>query len=331
MRGKQSTLIPGLRRSMSTSFFLRRTVVATSLIVSLSTGCGKTEESPGAKSTTDRAGKSIGVTLLTMQHQFYQELRAGLEEAAGKHGYQLLVVAAEFDATRQANQIDEFIVQKVDALVVCPSDSRSVGASIAAANKASIPVFTADIANTSDLGKVVSHIASDNVQGGKKAAELLGKALGGQGEVAILSHPEVASVADRVRGFREGIAAHSGIKIVAELSSEGKRDRAFRVMEDLLQAQSNLKGIFAINDDTALGALAAIEASGKAGAIQIVGYDATPEARVKIAAKSIYGDVVQDPKLIGRLTIEAIYDHFSGKTPPTVIPVEVGAFTGTTP
>ena len=277
------------------------------------------------------AEKTIGVTLLTVQHQFYQELRAGLEEEAARHGYRLLISTAEFDSARQANQIDEFIVQKVDAMVVCPCDSRSVGASIVAANQANIPVFTADIASTSPLGKVAAHIASDNLAGGRAAAKLLAQAIGDKGKVVVLSHPEVASVAHRVKGFKEELAAHSNIQLVAELSSDGKRDKAVRVMEDLLQAPPDLSGVFGINDDTALGALAAIEAAGKLKQVKIVGYDATPEARAKIKTGQIYGDVIQDPRQIGRLTIQAIRNTFEGQNPPLVIPVEVGVFTGDSP
>jgi ribose transport system substrate-binding protein len=296
----------------------------------LASACERKSTSP--ESTADgNKSKTIGVSLLTLQHQFYQELRAGLEGAAAPHGYRLLIVSAEFDSARQANQLDEFIVQKVDAIVVCPCDSRSVGASIAAANQAKIPVFTADIANLSPLGTVVTHIASDNVQGGREAAKLIASALGGQGSVAVLSHPEVASVSDRVKGFKEELGHHPGIRLVAELSAEGKRDKAVRVMEDLLQSQPDLQGVFAINDDTALGVLAAIESAGKAGRIRIVGYDATPEARTKIAAGLIHGDVIQDPKRIGELTLRAIHDFFSGKTPVPIIPVPVGTFTQRSP
>lgn len=277
----------------------------------------------------DAGRKSIGVSLLTMQHQFYQELRRGLEDAAEKENLRLVIVSAEFDASRQANQIDEFISQKLSAIVVCPCDSRSVGASIAAANQAGIPVFTADIANTSTMGRVVSHIASDNIAGGREAAKLLAKAMNEKGSVAILSHPEVASVADRVKGFKEQISAYSGIKVVSELSADGKRDKAVKVMEDLLQAHPTLAGVFAINDDTALGALAAIESAGKDGQIRIVGYDATPEAREKIARGAIYGDVIQNPRRIGELTIKTIADDFAGRKPQAVVPVEVGVFTRT--
>src|SRR5438094_822205 len=116
-------------------------------------GCGGSGAPKGAarSGTTIAAGKRIGVTLLTEQHGFYQALRAGLEQSAGDRGYQLFVTSGEFDAARQANQVDEFIAQKVDAIVLCPCDSRAVGASIAQANQAGIPVFTADIANASSL------------------------------------------------------------------------------------------------------------------------------------------------------------------------------------
>ena len=98
-------------------------VALLSVAVSYMAGCER------AENQQERSQKTIGVTLLTVQHQFYQDLRAGLQKEADEHGYRLFVSTAEFDPARQANQIDEFIVQRVDALVVCPCDSRSVGAS----------------------------------------------------------------------------------------------------------------------------------------------------------------------------------------------------------
>lgn len=309
-------------------FGVTRTSAALALVLVLMlsvSGCRRSEKQ------LENGQKTVGVTLLTVQHKFYQDLRAGLEDEAKKHGYRLLVTTAEFDPSRQANQIDEFLVQKVDALVVCPCDSRSVGASIAAANEAGVPVFTADIASTAAIGTVTAHIASNNVQGGRVAGRLLAEAIGGAGKVVILSHPEVASVTDRVNGFKEVIAGYDKIELVAELSAEGKRDRAVRVMEDLLQAHDDIVGVFGINDDSALGALAAIEAAGKLGVVKIVGYDATPEARSKIRAGAIYGDVVQYPRKIGQLTMQTIHDYFQGRTTPALIPVDVGAYTSQTP
>jgi ribose transport system substrate-binding protein len=98
-------------------------------------------------------------------------------------------------------------------------------------------------------------------------------------------------------------------------------------MEDILQSHPDLDGVFGINDDSALGALAAIEAAGKSSRIRIVGYDANPEAQEKIKAGAIYGDVMQDPARIGQLTIEAIAKHFAGEPVDSLVPVPVGEFT----
>lgn len=273
------------------------------------------------------ATKTIGVTLLTREHQFYRDLEAGLVNEAKKFGYKLIIVAGEFDAAKQAAQIDDFISQKVDALIVAPCDSRAVGSSIAEANKANIPVFTVDIANLSTQGKVVSHIASDNVEGGRQAGKLMAKALNGKGKVVIINHPGVTSVLDRVEGFREVIAKYPGIRIIADAPAWGQRDKAMALMEDLLLKVPDIDGVFGINDDSALGALAAIEGAGKTGKIVIVGYDATPEAKQAIKAGKIYGDAIQYPTKIGTLAIQTIHDYFSGKKVPSVIPVEVGAWT----
>ncbi|MGB0716725.1 MAG: substrate-binding domain-containing protein [Phycisphaerae bacterium] len=292
-------------------------------------GC-KQDSKPASKTSPVGENTStmrVGVTLLNVQDQFYQDMRDGMKDAASDLGIDLLITSAEKDSARQANQIDEFIMQGVSAIVISPCDSRSVGASIVEANEAGIPVFTADIANTSPIGKVVSHIASDNVMGGRLAAGLLSDALQESGKIAILSHPEVSSVMDRVRGFKEALVGKSQLQVVSELSSDGNRSKAARVMEDLLQSHPDVNGVFCINDSTALGALASIEAAGLAGKIKIVGYDATPEARKRIADGGMVGDVIQYPDRIGRLTMQAVKDHLQGKNLDAVIPVEVGTFT----
>ena len=300
----------------------RLNVLAVFVVAFVVHGCSQRSEN-----TDDIDTPTIGVSLLTMQHQFYQDLRAGLEAKADELGYELIIASAEFDAARQADQIDNFIVQDVDAIVLSPCDSRSVGASILAANKMDIPVITADIASLAPIGEVMTHVASDNLAGGRLAAELMIKALDGTGKVAILSHPEVTSVTDRVKGFRDRIKDEPNIEIVAELSAEGMRDKAARVMEDLLQAHSDLDGVFAINDDSALGALAAIESAGRLEQTAIIGYDGTPEARAKIRSGAIYGDVIQHPKKIGELTIDAVHKVLKATAVPDVIPVEVGTIT----
>ena len=286
------------------------------------------EASPAAASGAGGA-KTIGVSIQNREAQFYEDMEAGMKAEAAKYGYTVTVVDASRDNSKQQSQVEDFISQKVDAIVLTPYDSQAIGSAIVEANKANIPVFTADIANTSKQGVVVAHIASDNVQGGMQAAKLMCLAVGsGPASVAIIDEPEVTSVQDRVKGFKQGLAAGCpSVKIVADIDGGGERAKASASMEDILQAHKDLKGVFGINDDSALGAAKAVEAAGLKGKVYVIGYDATPEARTAIGDGSMYGDAIQHPDQIGAKTIDAIADYFAGKKPPAKISVDVGTFT----
>jgi ribose transport system substrate-binding protein len=278
------------------------------------TGCSSTTSTPG--------GKTIGVSIQNREAQFYQDMEAGMKAEAQKYGYTVNVVDASRDNSKQQSQVEDFISQKVAAIVLTPYDSQAIGSAIVEANKAGIPVFTADIANGSRQGTVVSHIASDNVQGGGEAGKLMCTAVAAGGSVAILDEPEVTSVQDRVKGFKAALAAGCPkVKVVAE------RAKASSATEDILQSHKDLKGIFGINDDSALGAAKAVQAAGLTGKVAVIGYDATPEARAAIKAGTMYGDAIQHPGQIGAKTIDAIADSFAGKTVPKKIAVAVGTFT----
>ncbi len=141
------------------------------LLIALSLiSCNKKEE---------KTSKKIGVTLLARAHIFYRDLEDGLNSQADSNGYQLIITSADFDLGKQISQVEDFISRNVDAIIVCPVDSKGIGPAIQEANRANIPVFTADIA--AEGGKVVSHIASDNVAGGRLAGEYLAKLLNGKG------------------------------------------------------------------------------------------------------------------------------------------------------
>jgi ribose transport system substrate-binding protein len=280
--------------------------------------------SPGADAA---ASKVIGVSIQNREAQFYQDMEAGMKLAAARDGYTLVVVDASRDNSKQQSQVEDFISQKVAAIVLTPYDLQAIGSAIVEANKAGIPVFTADIANASKQGEVKAHIASNNVQGGGQAAKLMCAGVK-SGPVAIIDEPEVTSVQDRVKGFRAGLASGCpGVTVVADIDGGGERAKASAAMEDLLQSHKDLKGVFGINDDSALGAAKAIEAAGLKGKVIVVGYDATPEARIAIKNGSMYGDAIQSPNEIGIDTIDAIHDFASGKLVPSKISVPVGTFT----
>src|SRR5260370_38830967 len=221
----------------------------------------------------------VGVSLLTETHAFYKELEDGLREEAAARNLDLVIVACEMDPAKQAAEIEDFVAQRVNAILVAPCDSSAIGAHLAGPDRANIPVFSAYIAVRS--GKVVSHVASYNVQGGRLAAQTMAKLLGDRGKVLIINQPEVASVQDRVRGFDEELKNHPQITIVGRPSGSGQRARAMAVMEDMLQAHRDLDGVFGINDDTALGAVSVLEAAGRKN-IVVAAYDATSEAQAAI-------------------------------------------------
>jgi ribose transport system substrate-binding protein len=306
---------------------IRATMLAALTLVTALADCGKKEDKNAAQQADASAKMTIGVSLLTRTHPFYQDLEAGLKEAAAANGFDLLVTAGEFDVAKQKDQLQDFVVRKVNAIIVSPCDSKSIGTAIKAANDAGIPVFTADIACLAEGVKVVSHIASDNIAGGRLAAQAIVKALNGSGKVAIIDHPEVESVIQRVKGFEDELAKAPGIQVVAKLSGHGVKDQAFRTAEDILQAHPDLTAVFGINDDSALGALAAVEKAGKTGKVIIVGFDAVPEARAAIKAGKIYADVIQQPKEIGQKTIDAVKTYISGGTVSPTILIPCALFT----
>lgn len=314
-------------------------VLACALVVAV-TGCAKSSDtssttttstngSPAATTAAASGGKTIGVSIQNREAQFYQDMESGMKAEAAKYGYTVNVVDAARDNAKQQSQVEDFISQKVAAIVLTPYDSQAIGSAIVEANKAGIPVFTADIASASKDGKVVSHIASDNVQGGAQAGKLMCEALPGHvGTVAIIDEPTVTSVQDRVKGFRGALASGCpGVTIVSDIDGGGERAKASSVMDDILQSHKDLRGVFGINDDSALGAAKSVEAAGLKGKIAVIGYDAAPEARTAIANGSMYGDAIQHPDQIGSKTIDAIHDYFNGKTPPAKVAVAVGTYT----
>jgi ribose transport system substrate-binding protein len=269
---------------------------------------------------------TVGVSLLTRAHQFYKDLEAAMVEEAPKHGITLKIQSAEFDAAVQLRQVQTFLSQDVDALILCPVNSQGSGSAVTLANEAKVPVFTADIA--SKTGSVVCHVASNNEQGGELVGEFLAKQLGEKGDVAVIDFPTVTSVQERVKGFEKAIGRYPGIKIVAKPApDEAVQAKAFPIAQDLLQSRPTLKGVFGINDDCGLAAVQAAQATGREDLI-VVGFDATPQAVQYIRQGSVLkADASQFPAVIGRATINAVAKHALGEKVPASVPIPTALVT----
>ena len=284
-------------------------------------GCDKSAESKTAGTKPQSRGM-IGVSLLTLDNPFFKVIGDNITSEGAKHGYEVIVVSADKDVAKQGNQIKDFIVKKVSAIVLSPCDSKAIIPIIQEANAAGIPVFTVDIPCNEPGVKIVTQIATDNYGGGKEAATAMIEALGeAGGKIAVLHFKQAESCQLRVKGFTEVINAHNAsgkakVEIVTELESGGAKDMGYKAAEDAVQAHSDLRGVFAINDPAALGARAALEKAGKANQVVIVGFDGQPEGKQAIKDGKIYADPIQFPAKMGVQIVDAIIRHSKGETLP---------------
>ncbi len=275
-----------------------------------------------------RDRKVIGLSMLTLDIPFHRELRAGVERAARQAGLEVVVTDSHYRASDQATHLAAHVASDdVDALLVTPCDPVAVGAAIDQANRAGLPVFTVDIASAGDRGRVVTHVGSDNVEGGRMAGELMVKALGGRGTVLMVMNPGIASMLDRIRGFREVVGTARGVLVIGEIPVFGQPRQESAALIGEMLGRAQVKGIFCCNDEFAMGAVAAVEAAGRAGQVTIVGFDGTDEARQAIRAGKIHADVVQQPARMAELVVGAIRDHLAGKPVPPRVVAELTTYT----
>ena len=296
-------------------------------------GCGGGEsERPDAGDVDVAPAKVIGYSKMNSNNPFFEVIDENIKMAAKAHNYEVRTVSAEADVTKQMDQIRDFVVSKVDAIVLNPADSEAIGAAIEEANAAGIPVFTCDLECTAAGVKIAGHIATDNYQGGRLAGEAMIETLGeGGGEIAVLTHDPAASCVKRVAGFDDVINAYnegreSGtITVVKRLPCDGQRDPGFKATQDIITAHPNLVGLFAINDPGALGALAALEKAGKSEQVQIIGFDGQPDGKQAIKEGKIYADPIQFPDRMGKEIVEMITQYFAGESfePVRLIPAEL--------
>ncbi|MBK8094310.1 MAG: substrate-binding domain-containing protein [Verrucomicrobiaceae bacterium] len=264
----------------------------------------------------------IGVSLLTLQNPFFKVIGDHIASEALKHGYEAVVLSADQDVGRQSNQVRDFIVKKAAAIVLSPCDSKGIVPVIAEANAAGIPVFTVDVPCLEPGVKIVSQVATDNLGGGKEAAQAMIEALGGRGgKMGVLDLKQVESCILRVKGFKEVITAHNArgvaqIEIVSELDGGGAKDKGYKAAEDMLQAHKDLVGIFAINDPSALGARGALEKAGRAEQVVLIGFDGQPEGKQAIKEGKIYADPIQFPDKMGVEVVKAFIAYQKGDDVP---------------
>lgn len=295
------------------------------LIMGVVSGCAK-KEAPKEKTPQAGAKKqlTIGLAISTLNNPFFVDMKDGAQAAADKIGAKLVVVDAQDDASKQVSQVENLIQQKVDVILLNPTDSDGLVTAVNDANTAKIPVVTLDRAVNG--GTVASHIASDNIAGGKMAADYIVKQLGGKGKVVELEGIAGTSAArDRGQGFHEVMDKQTGMKVVARQPADFDRSKGMTVMENIQQSQPEINAVFAHNDEMALGALQAVQAAKKN--IMIVGFDGTPDGVKAVEDGKLAATVAQQPKMIGELGVKTAEKIAKGEKVDNNIPAELKLIT----
>jgi ribose transport system permease protein len=269
--------------------------------------------------------EKIGLSLSTLNNPFFVQIREGAQERAEQLGVDLTVTDAQNDASQQANQLQNFTSEGVGSIIVNPVDSDAAGPSVRAAGEADIPVVGVDRGvNKADTAALV---ASDNVEGGRLGARALAEKLGGKGTIVILQGQAGTSASrERGAGFAAGLKEFPGIRVVAEQPADFDRTKGLDVMTNLLQAHPDIDGVFAENDEMALGAIKALGA--KAGkSVQVVGFDGTPDGLKAVEAGTLYASVAQQPKELGRIAVDNALRAADGERTAELVKVPVKVVT----
>ena len=266
----------------------------------------------------------VALVLKTLNNPFFIEMQKGAQEAALRLGVELVVQAAEreTDVDKQMQIVENLIETRVAALCITPSGSREIVPAIVKANAAGIPVVTVDTrvdaaAAAEAKAEIASFVGSDNYEGGKVAGGHLVEISGGKATVALLEGIPGHETGDsRLRGFRDAVKAHPGIKVVASQTANWERDQGFNVFQNMLQAHPEIDTLFACNDMMALGAVEAIQAAGRTGKVRVIGFDAVDDARKAMTAGTMVASVAQFPADMGRLAVESAVQLIRGQKPP---------------
>ncbi len=294
------------------------------LLILVLAGCST--KAPGSSekgsSTAKKSGKvKIGLSISTLNNPFFVTLKEGAEKEAKAQGAEIISVDAQNDSAKQVNDIEDLIQKGVDVLLINPTDSDAVTAAVESANSANIPVITVD--RSANGGKVVSHIASDNVAGGKMAGEFILDKLGKKGKVVELEGiPGSSAARERGEGFHKAIDGIADIKVVAKQAADFDRAKGLSVMENILQGNKDIQAVFAHNDEMALGALQAIEAAGLKNVV-VVGFDATDDAIKAVKDGKMAATVAQKPTEIGKIGIETALKVAKKESVEKFIPVSL--------
>lgn len=243
--------------------------------------------------------KQSTLVISTLNNPFFVSVAEGARAQALTDNIVMDVQNANNDDTASLNQATTALVKNPDVLILDPTSSESGGSIVVQANAADIPVVAFD--RMPDKGELAAFIGYDAIQAGRNGAKALCEAVGGTGKVAEIQGILGTSVArDRSNGFQEGMKDCPGVTVVATQSADFDRGKSLDVVNNILQANPDLDGIYAANDEMAMGAVAAVKSRNLVGEVKIVGNDGIGDALKAIAAGEMYATNAESPFALGQ-------------------------------
>ncbi|HAS6483752.1 TPA: ribose ABC transporter substrate-binding protein RbsB [Vibrio parahaemolyticus] len=274
-------------------------------------------------SVAAQAQDTMAIVVSTLNNPFFVTMKDGAEAKAKELGYDLIVLDSQNDPSKELSNIEDLTIRGVKAILINPTDSDAVSNAIRMANRSNIPVLTLD--RGASRGEVVSHIASDNVVGGEMAGHYIMEKVGEKAKVIQLEGIAGTSAArERGEGFMTAVKG-SDMELLASQPADFDRTKGLNVMENLLAANPDVQAVFAQNDEMALGALRAVQASGKN--VMIVGFDGTEDGIAAVSRGKLAATIAQQPDLIGALGVETADKVLKGEKVDEYIPVPLKVVT----
>ncbi|MHC4646725.1 MAG: substrate-binding domain-containing protein [Planctomycetota bacterium] len=273
-------------------------------------GCKRKEE-----------GRLFGITFQTMNNPFFVDLNEGVKQVVEAHGDRLVTLDAQWNSHKQRNDISDLILRGASGIFINPVNWEGVKGSLLQAKSKHVPCIIVD-APVKDMELVVCQVASDNVEAGRLAARALAK-VRRPAKIAVLHRFVNKACIDRVAGFQEELAKYPDMEILDIQEGQGTTEGGRPVMLDLLGRYPDLNAVFPINDPSALGAISALESTGRLDDVTVVTVDGSDEGIAAIKAGKLFSSSAQFPKEIGRIAAEKMYEHLEGKPVEKDIKVRV--------
>lgn len=272
--------------------------------------------------THEAFNKTIGLSISDMSNPFFTSLHRGAQKAAKLFGARLVMADAKNSEAQQLTDIYNFVKQKVDLLIVNPTNTETITPAIEMANQNHIPIITVD--RKASEGQIICHIESDNVQGGRMAANVLARCLKGKGKVIEMEGiPGTSAAHERGMGFNEAIGEYPAIKVVAREIANFDRKEASEIMKQLLQKEIDFDAIFAHNDNMILGVMDALADHKDQPHRVLIGFDGIREAVNAVHEGKLSATIAQKPETMGRLAVQNAVRFFRGENLSATVAVEL--------